>query len=161
MRYSWLPTVLAGLFLGVTLWGAAASVQAQTGTKPAPTVGGKSKSSGKHEGAKHEGGKGALKRMLLKLNLTPDQVTKLKALEATNKQTAAGIQANKTLTADQKKTLVKAEGKNLRKEVEVLLTPAQKEKMKGLMLQAAMERKNKMAAAGKAAPTGTTPAAHK
>lgn len=155
MRFSWLPAVLAGLFLGATLWGAVA-VQAQTATAPVKASGkaGKAK-----PGAKHDGN-AMLKKLLAQLNLTPDQMTKLKAIEAKNKQTTSGIQANKTLSVDQKKTLIRAEGKNVRKEVEMILTPAQREKMKALMLQMAMDRKNKMAAKGGAPVAGTPSTPH-
>ena len=92
-----------------------------------------------------------MKRLLTQLGVTPDQMTKLKAVDDKNKKTVAGIKANKTLTEDQKKTLIKAESKNMRKEAEVILTPAQREKLKTLMLQAAMDRKNKMGGSGVAA----------
>ena len=136
MRHSWLPTLLAGFFLTATLCGAIV-VQAQTpkAAPPAATAGKKS-------------GTSMMKRLLAAINPTPDQITKLKAADTKSKKMVADIKANKTLTADQKKTLIKAEGKHLRDQAGAILTPAQREKWKTVMAQAAKERKAKMASAG-------------
>ena len=144
MKINWWPAAVAGLVTLLILGTFAAdnlSAYAQAGkTPPAPKAASKPRTPGAKK-TKSKGGNAMLKRLLAQLNLTPDQTTKLQALEASNKKTVAGIKANKTLTADQKKLLVRAEGKNLRDKAALILTPAQKEKFKTLMLQAALARK--------------------
>ena len=138
MRHSWLPTLLASLFLSATLCGAVV-VQAQTGKTAPPAL---------KPAGKKPSGNTMMKRLMAAINPTPDQITKLKAADAKSKKMVANIKANKTLTADQKKTLIKAEGKNFRDQAGALLTPAQREKWKTVMARAAKERKAKMALAG-------------
>ncbi len=146
MKINWWPAAVAGIVSLLILGTFAAdnlTAFAQAGkTLPAPKAAPKPQTPGAKK-AKGKSGNALLKRLLAQLNLTPDQTTKLQTLEAGNKKTVDGIKANKTLTVDQKKLLVRAEGKNLRDKAALILTPAQKEKLKTLMLQATLARKAK------------------
>jgi Spy/CpxP family protein refolding chaperone len=71
-----------------------------------------------------------------KLNLTPDQKTKLQPMFADAKTKAAGVKADTTLTPDQKKAKIKDIGTELRNNVNSVLTPEQQATLKAELHEA-------------------------
>jgi len=70
--------------------------------------------------------------MKTKLNLSDDQVTKLKASHESFASKAKDIRGNQSLTSDQKKEQFKALAKQQREEAKSILTKEQLEKMQSM-----------------------------
>ena len=86
----------------------------------------------KQAGAKKEG---AMAKMLAQLNLTPDQKKQIVAISQGAKKQGMSIKQNASLSAADKKTQEKALGKETRKQIVAVLTPAQKQQLKQLIAQ--------------------------
>ena len=71
-----------------------------------------------------------LERMKTKLNLSDEQVSKLKASHDTFASKAKDIRSNQSLTMDQKKDQFKALAEQQKEDTKSILTPEQLEKMK-------------------------------
>ncbi len=112
----------------------------------------------KQTGVKHEG---AMAKMLAQLNLTPDQKKQIGVIVQGAKKQSMSIKQNASLSAADKKTQEKALGKETRKQIVAVLTPAQKQQLKQLIAQ----RKAAKTGSGTAATPGTaspvTPASPK
>ncbi len=85
------------------------------------------------------------------LSLTDEQKAKVKSLREAADTKRKGIESDKSLTADAKKTKLKEIGKDFRADVEKILTPEQKKKMDDMR----KERKAK-AESGAGKPVSST-----
>lgn len=103
----------------------------------------------KQKGGKHEG---AMAQMLAQLNLTPDQKKQIATIAEGAKKQGMSIKQNASLSAADKKMQEKALGKETRKQIVAVLTPAQKQQLKQLIAQ----RKAAKTGSGATATPGTT-----
>ena len=81
------------------------------------------------------GGMHARKAMMKELNLTEDQKTRLRELNAGNKEKKQAIQGNSQLTEEQKKEQLKEIRKTEKDNLKQVLTDEQKTKMKELRMK--------------------------
>lgn len=101
---------------------------------------------------------GEFAQLLSQLNLTPDQKKQVATIAAGAKQQRMSIMQNASLSAADKKTQEKALGKETRKQVVAILTPAQKKQLKQLIAQRRAAKTGTGTAATPGTPVVTPPA---
>jgi len=69
------------------------------------------------------------RRIARKLNLSPDQISQIKSIRMSTRETLKGIRANTSLTPDQKKAQAREAIQSARTQMHGLLTPEQQAKL--------------------------------
>jgi|GEM_PF-913310 len=103
---------------------------------------------GRHKMHKHE-----KREMMKQLNLSEEQKTKLKEMNAGNKEKKQAILNDTKLTEEQKKEQLRAIKKEQATNMQTVLTDEQKAKMKEVRLKMKEERKNRKGIKTKKAET--------
>jgi Spy/CpxP family protein refolding chaperone len=88
----------------------------------------------------------SLDQMTKDLNLTPDQVSKIQAIQANSRTQRQAIMADKSLTRDVKRTRLMDLAKSTRDQIMAVLTPEQQAKLQELRAQRKTEMYNRMSA---------------
>ncbi len=85
---------------------------------------------GPNKAAKHEGG-AKLRQVLTRLNLTEAQKAQIKPILQAAREKVKAVRADSSLTPDAKKAKMQAIRRDAKSQVAALLTPEQREKLRG------------------------------